>query len=390
LVREGHEVHVLCSRRTYFDGRKEYPKKETVNGVHIHRVGGSGFGRINILGQFFDCISFYMMATCQALCLPRMDTCVALTTPPFIGLLGLLLNRIKGTKVIIWTMDLYPETLAAFGVLKSSNPLYRSLAWISRKIYRQARKIISLGESMTQRLMEFGVNPRDIVTVHNWSPCETSQSRETNARKDARPEKQITMMYSGNLGRGHELDTVVKAIKHVKDTRDLRFLVTIGNGKPKEVLERNIAKMGLSCIGFRDPVPLEDLPGSLAAGHIHIVSQKPGTQGVMVPSKLYGIMAAGRPSIFIGPEDCESARIIRQSGAGSVVVPPNVEGVAAAIARLARDTQLRHTMGSVARAHYEKHFGRDRSVRHIIEAITESDTPSETEGMPITPALGWG
>ncbi len=172
LAAQGHEVHVICSRRTYSGGPAKYAASDVINGVHVHRVGATGFGPGRAVGRMIDYLSFYALATWRALRLAQMDVCVALTTPPFIALIGLMLRRLRGTKVVVWMMDVYPEVAVAFDVLSERSLLRRLLARVSRRIYRAAVAVISLGEVMTERLMEAGV-PRDKITVvHNWAPGE--------------------------------------------------------------------------------------------------------------------------------------------------------------------------------------------------------------------------
>ena len=172
LAARGHNVHVLCSRRAYGGGGEKHAARQVINGVYVHRVGATGFGRARIIGRLVDYLSFYVLACWRAMLLPQMDISVVLTTPPFIGLVGLLLRRLKGTRLVLWTMDLYPEVPVAFGVLKEKGLLHRFLAWVSRCLYRNASGIISLGEVMTQRLAEAGAEVGKIVTVHNWVPGE--------------------------------------------------------------------------------------------------------------------------------------------------------------------------------------------------------------------------
>ena len=172
LAAQGHEVHVICSRRTYSGGAAAFAASEVANGVHVHRVGATGFGRGTRIGRILDWLSFYVLATWRALRLAKMDVCVALTTPPFIALIGLILRRLRGTKVVVWTMDVYPEVAVAFDVLSERSLLRRLLARVSRRVYKAAVAVISLGEVMTERLAEAGV-PRDKITVvHNWVPRE--------------------------------------------------------------------------------------------------------------------------------------------------------------------------------------------------------------------------
>lgn len=178
----------------------------------------------------------------------------------------------------------------------------------------------------------------------------------------------IRLLYSGNLGLGHELETVVRAVCKLNREVNLRVLF-VGNGKGRQSLEELTAKLALDNIEFRPPVPLCRLSNLLAAGDIHLVSQKSGTQGVIVPSKIYAALAAGRPILYIGSCECEAAMIVQQSGAGIVVQPRDVNGAADALKRLALNPSLRRIMGRRARQYYEQHFGRDKSVSTIVNAI---------------------
>jgi len=170
LAEQGHEVHVLCSRRMYGGGDTALAAKETLKGAHIHRVRATGFGRKVTAGRLIDYVSFYVSAMCSALLLPRMDVSLCLTTPPFIALVGLLLGWLKGTKMVLWNMDLYPEVAVAYGYLKRTSFVRWVSAAISRHLYQASSCIISLGEVMTQRLIEAGASPGKIVTIHNWAP----------------------------------------------------------------------------------------------------------------------------------------------------------------------------------------------------------------------------
>lgn len=178
----------------------------------------------------------------------------------------------------------------------------------------------------------------------------------------------ITIVYSGNLGRGHELDTLVLAVKQL-DAADEVEVQFYGSGKARQGLEDLAAEKSLSNIEFNNAVPLRQLPDVLKRADVHYVSQKSDTEGVIVPSKIYGVLAAGRPTLFVGPEHCEVAAILRESGAGIVVNSSDVSGLAKAIGELASDQRLRLAMGQKARKYYETHLGRERSVGTIIGAI---------------------
>jgi len=172
LAAHGHDVHVICGRHRY-DGSKNDPAAgQNVEGLSVHRVFTTRFGRKMLAGRAIDYLSFYISATWRALVLPKPDVCISLTTPPFISLIGLMLSKIKGTRSVIWVMDVYPEIAAAYDVLKKKSLLYRLLRRVNRVLYRNAAAVISLGETMTEQLKSLGATSENIHTVHNWVPGE--------------------------------------------------------------------------------------------------------------------------------------------------------------------------------------------------------------------------
>ncbi len=187
-----------------------------------------------------------------------------------------------------------------------------------------------------------------------------------------------TLLYSGNFGLGHELDTVLRAVHTLDGDVSLRVLL-VGNGKGLAETRALVEELGLSNVEFRPAVPLPGLAELLAGGDIHVVSQRARTDGLIVPSKIYGSLAAGRPVVFIGPEHCEVARIVRDGRCGFVVEPGDVESTARVLGQLARDAELRRTMGQQAQQYYAENFGRKRSVAKIIHVIELAGGHGECE-----------
>jgi colanic acid biosynthesis glycosyl transferase WcaI len=171
LAAQSHEVHVICSRGNY-SGGKSIDRRGS-NGIQVHRVHATSFGRSRMFGRIIDYFSFYILAMWKALRLPKMDICVSLTTPPLISLIGFVLTKLKGTQSIIWVMDVYPEIAAVYGVIRKNGLVYRILSRLNKILYRNASAVISLGESMTEKLQSLGVPGDSLYTIHNWVPGET-------------------------------------------------------------------------------------------------------------------------------------------------------------------------------------------------------------------------
>ena len=177
-----------------------------------------------------------------------------------------------------------------------------------------------------------------------------------------------TLLYSGNLGIGQDLHTVLRAAARFNSDLDLHILIVSG-GKFLPSVKQLVANLQLRNVEFREPVSLYKLAELLTTGDIHIICQKPGTEGLLVPSKIYGTLAAGRPSLFVGPTDCEVGQIVRDSRSGFIVEPGNVESAFNALTSLISSEALRCEMGQNAKEYYEYYFGRRKSVAKIISII---------------------
>lgn len=188
----------------------------------------------------------------------------------------------------------------------------------------------------------------------------------------------ITLLYSGNIGIGQDIATILRAVARLHCNGDLRIVI-VGSGKGLSSIRQLVRQLQLRNVEFREPVPLSQLSGLLIGGEIHLILQKPGTEGLLVPSKVYGTLAAGRPSLFVGPSNCEVSRIISESRSGLVVDAGDVEGVVNALRTLVASATLRQEMGNNARQYYERHFGRQRSVSKIIDILERAAEPRVEE-----------
>lgn len=179
-----------------------------------------------------------------------------------------------------------------------------------------------------------------------------------------------TLLYSGNIGIGQDLGTALRAAAQLSGQAALKVLIA-GDGKGLAAVRALVSELHLADAEIRPPVPLEGLSALLARGDIHLICQQPGTEGLLVPSKVYSTLAAGRPSLFVGPAGCEVGRIVCESGSGFVVEPGDVATAADVLQRLTTNLALQRGMGRNARAYYERYFGRERSVSRIV-AILEA------------------
>jgi glycosyltransferase involved in cell wall biosynthesis len=294
-----------------------------------------------------DYLSFYARAFILSMILPRFDVVVTLTTPPMIALVGTLLRRLKGSRHVYWSMDLHPDASIALGRMSRTNPVVAWLAWMSDAAYRQADKVVVLGSYMADRIAAKRVRRDRLATIPVWSrrdeiypvPREGHELRASLGLAD-----RFVAMYSGNLGLAHSFGEMIEAARRLRDRDDIVFLFVGGGPRLAEVRAAKEAE-GLDNIRLLDYFPREHLHASLSAADVHLISMRAEMTGVVVPGKLYGAMASGRATLFVGPAHCESADTIRDADCGLTVRLGDPDGLVEALTTLADDPSRTAEMG---------------------------------------------
>lgn len=327
LVRAGFEVHVLCSAGHYLSGSMDAPLEETHNGVHIHRVRATAFGRDTLLGRLTDYASFFLQVLWRVLTGRRYDSVVTLTTPPLLGLVGVMARMVRGQPYGIWSMDLHPDAEVAVGMLDEDQRLTRFLHAFNNWSYRRAEFVVDLGPYMKRRLVDKGVSRRRLQTIPVWN----KKDEVTPIEPDENPlveevglEDKFVVMYSGNAGLGHRFDEVLQGMKHFDGHPDIHFLF-VGSGPRKQEIVDFAEAHDLDNVQYLPYFPREQIKYSLSLADVHLLTLYNSMAGVAVPGKLYGILAAGRPVLMVGPEASEPGETIRTYDVGRVVDPIRYE-----------------------------------------------------------------
>ncbi|MFN3477259.1 MAG: glycosyltransferase family 4 protein [Candidatus Methylomirabilales bacterium] len=360
LAAQGVKVTVVASTSSYASPRCTFPKREAYRGISIYRTGATNFGRRILWGRLLDYLSFFATAGLKVLRLPRPDVVITLSTPPWLSLLGLLLQAVKGTKWVYWVQDIYPDVGIAVGILKRKSLTVRCLRWVSTVSFAKADHVVVLSELMARHVLAKGGVKERITIIPNWADGEEIQpiAREANGfREYYGLQGRFVILYSGNMGHGHDFSTVLESAKAFREDPLIVF-VFIGDGPKKAAVHAFTDRHGLENIRFLPYQERAALRQSLSAGDVHLVSLKEGLEGLIVPSKVYGIMAAGRPFIYIGPEHGEIGELIRDARCGFVVRVGDVGSLIGAIQTLAHDETLREEMGRRARSYFERFFDR--------------------------------
>ncbi|MDI1253492.1 glycosyltransferase family 4 protein [Thermomonas sp.] len=351
----GYEVVLVGSSQCYDAADAALPAHEHVRGFEVMRVGGTRFGRNSLLGRSLDYMS-YLLAAARLLRrhVVEGDVVVLMTDPPLLGtLLGPLARR-RGARVVNWLQDMFPEIAEVLlgAPMRWAGPPLRSLR---NRGLRMADRNVVISRAMATRVAAAGVANERIGLIENWTDEQgvlPVEPRHNPLRREWGMQDKFVIGYSGNLGRAHDWQTMLEVADTLRAREDIHF-VLIGGGKGAHAFANAAGLRGLSNISVQSYQSRENLSNSLSVPDLHWFSLHPALEGCILPSKLYGIQAAGRPALFIGAMDGELARFLRDTGTGFAVAPGSASEVCASIERLIGDPALAATMGMRARQYLE-------------------------------------
>ncbi len=365
LVERGFEVEVVTSRQRYDDPSAQLADRQDLNGILVHRVRTTRFGRGSLLGRLLDYLSFHWSAYARLLrVLAPGDCVVAKTDPPLLAVPAALAARAREADLINWLQDIFPETAQELGILPRHGPATGMLLGLRDWALRRARLNVVVGEHMRRYCAARGCSQERLRTIPNWADegaIRPLAPRDNPLRARWGLGGAFVVGYSGNLGRAHEFETICGAAARLRPYRDLVFLF-VGAGAGMDALRQTAATRGLSNLRFEPYQPRSDLAISQTAPDVHLVILRPALERLMLPSKFYSAAAAGRPILFIGDPEGELARLIRDARAGWTVAPGDADGLAALVLRLRNQQEYCREVGTNARQLLEREFGAEHSL----------------------------
>lgn len=321
MTRAGWQVTVLTT------GEKTFSEKD--GGIAVFRVktaqNPKGFvGYTRVLARL------YLAAMRQ----PRHDLVVTLTDPPMLVTIGRRFAKKKNCAHMHWCQDLYPDLFPSIGV-KMPDFVLKSLSRTARRSMNKSGKVIAVGRCMGKYLAHTGVETGRISVIPNWPDQEIidvqrkTRSNDVRIKEDvpnARPAEQLIrdpsprfrVLYAGNIGRAHPMNTILEAAEILSDHPEMEFAF-VGDGPNHDRLAAERSRRGLQNVKLMPYQPASILKDLMESGDLHLVSMRDDAAGLLVPCKFYSALAAARPTIYIGPDDTEIARIIKDYGCGAIV-----------------------------------------------------------------------
>ncbi len=360
LANLGLNVQVVSAQPTYLV-KKRSPKKEIHNNVEIHRVWSFLFDKNNNIGRLLNGISCFLSMLLYLFKTHPNDILIFNTNPALLPYLGYVANKLRKQRVVILIHDLWPELPANIGLIKKDSLIYKIIDYLLTLAYRRAAKIVVLSDAMRKVVSsKISHNMNKIEVIHNWADktriFPVPKEKNSLLRK-INPEGRKIVMYSGNLGRYQPLEVMLEAAVLLRNREDILFLF-VGNGAKKPKLEAMASKANLNNVLFLPFQPLDKLAESLSMADISLLGIEPQNEGVIMPSKLYGLLAVGKPIICVSAPDSEVAQIIEGAKAGVQVSPDDPESLVEKILFFLENPDQAKKMGENGLNYFEKNFER--------------------------------
>ena len=372
LQAAGHEVEVFTSRQLYNRPQAQLPRHQIWQGIQIHRLQTSCFGRRHFYGRLFDIITFHLALRYANNITVKPDAWFVMTDPPLVVNTVLQLRRRLGGRVIHHVDDVYPDLAMALGSLPQRGWVSSLLGRWAQAGLRNCDQVLALGECMAGVLKNKDVTADRLAITPPWAdgsrlfPLDHGENRFR--QEIGIPGDHLVVMYSGNMGLGHRFETILAAARSLASNDKIHF-VFIGEGARKSQIDAYRQTHHLSNVMMLPYQPRERLRETLSAGDIHLISLDAPVQGFIVPSKLAGILAVGRPVVLLGNEQNSIAAAILRAHCGHVIPEGDVSRLEAIIVRLMKNPGHRRRWGNAARNLFEREYDRAVVVPKIMAKI---------------------
>ncbi|OYT71273.1 MAG: hypothetical protein CFK52_08590 [Chloracidobacterium sp. CP2_5A] len=375
LARRGCEVTVVTSRAPYQRNAPPLPANDALGAVRIRRALGTRFDKRRLWGRMSNLATFIAGAAAELTFGFRGYDALAVCNAPLLGAIGWAGRLIRGRPYVCIVEDIYPDLAVRFGVIGERSLIRRLWDAVNALVYANAAAVITLGERMRATLAanhaRAGRPPLAIRVIPSWADGDAIRplpKAENPFAGEHGTRDKLTILYSGNMGLAHDLETVIAAAEALRDDPRFFFLF-IGDGGKRARLVEMAAEKRLPNAKFLPYQPLERLPLSLTCGDVSVVTMEPAAEGLIIPSKIYGSLAAGQAILGLVGEATEVADIIKRYGCGVRVAPGDRATLVEALRRWAAEPDLLRSMQQRARACFESNFRRDLALEAYWETI---------------------
>lgn len=375
-----HQVTVLCGRPSYDPTERRrwrWCQAEKSQNLEILRVGSTDFPRIEMKRRILNYLTYTALVIPRALIVP-CDVVLAMTDPPFEGIVGALVALFKRKPYVYNIRDMYPD-MAVGGSIVQPGLLTRLWEKLHRLALRRASTIVVLGEDMRNRIVTKGVRAERVAVVRDGAEIQpdvvdAANRLDNEVVRAIRADFRFVVLHAGNLGFYGAWSSLIDAAKQLE--KENIGLVFVGDGAQRQELQ-SLAN-GATNVRFLPFFPAAKIPSVLAAADAHLVTIKRGLEGVVVPSKMYGILTAGKPIVAVAPAATDAVTLGEAMGYSVGADPDNPADIASVICSLANDPAKVGKMCEAARK-AAPGFGRQGELRKFLEIVMKASNPISGE-----------
>ena len=369
------KIEVICSQPTYSERGTRSPWNERRSGVFIRRCWGTTLSKDSLAGRFLNMVSFCISVCIVSLRRIRKDSNVlVVTNPPLVPYIVVPACKIKGARSFILVHDVYPEVLIASGFLREGSAAARWIGYCTRLLLNSAFRVIVIGRDMRQLIEKrYKIRGERARVITNWADTNEIHPEPKKGNlllKELGLEDRFVVQYCGNMGRTHGLQQLMEAAEILQLGRKIHFLL-IGWGAKRSWVEKHIESHKLSNVTILPHQARERLNTALNACDLAVISFVAGMAGISVPSRMYNIMAAGKPILAVADEESELAMVVREEQIGWVVPPGQTSSTVQAIEQASADQDCLKEMGRRARGAAEGKYSFERIVELYTRMLDE-------------------
>ena len=364
LREDGLSVGALCGYPMEYRSGEQVPLREQVDGVDIRRVRYIQLSRAGFLGRLVNYFSFTFMVLLHLGELAASRCVVVYSNPPILPWIASWAKALFGTKLVFVAYDLYPEVATVMGTLGKGNPITKLMEHINKVVFRRADQIVALSGEMKDYIVQNRCTTEDrVVVIPNWYPEEEIQEPEENPFRQA-ANGRFTVAYFGNMGTMQDMQTILDAVRELKNDPDFFFLFA-GHGNKMQALKKCVEEEGIENIIIHDFLHGQTFKAALAASSAALICLEKGVTGLCVPSKTYCYMMQGLPLVAI-MDECDIVRDVR-AGAGVWVRNGEAGLLAEKLRAMHADPASAARMGAVSRELYRKKYTREGCTRQYTQ-----------------------
>ena len=359
LALYGQNIEIVCAQPTYLI-KKKCPKQELRNKVTIRRIWTFLFDKNKVMGRILNSTSCFFNMLIHIFTTNKNSLLVFNTNPALLPFLGFISKKFRNQRYIVLIHDLWPELPANTGMIKKGGLFYKIIDYLMISSFMHAIGIITISDKMKEGILRKVPEKKNVFVIQNWADAERLypvEKGKIGLFEGFRLNNKKIVMYSGNIGRYQPLEVMIGAANELREREDILFLF-VGNGAKKAKIQNLAESLELDNIKFLPFQPLNRLSESLSIADVSLMGIYPENEGVIMPSKLYSLLAIGKPIICIADPESEVAKILELAGAGLQAYVGDSRDLANKILTIIDNQEKAKAMGKNGRIYFLEHFER--------------------------------